>query len=131
SDVDQHAGKNLRMDRPSQRGRNHSADPWNFRAGRCRAFVYRRISTPWYGVQLPSIYDSADSDVFKQDGSFPFGGKRGSWSKSGADVPEGNTSTVSSGSYQWNYTGIPAGSQFLLYPEAFGRRTVFPHRKYD
>ena len=23
------------------------------------------------------------------------------------------------------------GSQFLLYPEAFGRRTVFPHRKYD
>ena len=30
-----------------------------------------------------------------------------------------------------NYSGIPAGSQLLLYPEASGRRTVFPHRKYD
>ena len=48
-----------------------------------------------------------------------------------ADLPAGNPAPVPARRHQWNYSGIPAGSQLLLYPEASGRRTVFPHRKYD
>ena len=79
---------------------------------------------------LPFMILQIQTSLSKMD-PLPSGGQRGSGSQPGADIPAGDPASLPARRYQRHHAGIPAGSQLLLYPEAAGRRTVFPHRKYD
>ena len=90
-------------------------------------FYIRKVQFFSHGLQLPAIYDLADTDIFIKDGQFAFGSQRRSGGKSGADFSESDIAVVTSRRDQWYYARISSGSQFVLYPETFGRRTVFPY----
>ena len=49
----------------------------------------------------------------------------------GTDFSQSDAPAVPAGSDQRDHFSVPACGQLLLYPEAAGRRTIFPDRKYD
>ena len=131
SNVDQHACAYLCVDWSFKWWR---IDPENIKPRRSwthKAPLHRRCSIAWYGIQLPAIYDFADSDIPVQNGYFLIRSKRRFRGKSGADIQTHHPAIIIAGRDQRNHISIFAGSKLLLHSKAVRRRSVFPYWKYD